>query len=110
MPKIEPRQSSSQELDADQMVAMILEAATLAKRAAQAGSMAPAFRLRDYGGQPVIPPEVNRAGPPLIPFFRGSWGSDFHNNLTDLKVLHDQIHAPRARVVALAPPPPPTVP
>jgi hypothetical protein len=55
MPKIEPRLSRPQEPDADQIVAMTLEAATLGKRALQAGSMAPAFRLRDYAKDPARP-------------------------------------------------------
>ena len=107
MPKIEPRQSSSQELDADQMVAMTLEAATLAKRAAQAGSMAPAFRLRDYGGHRVSLQELNRTGPAIIHFYRGSWCTYCQNTLTDLTVSHDDIRAAGARVVAIAPPPSP---
>jgi len=107
MPKTEPRQSSSQELDADQMVAMTLEAATLAKRAAQAGSMAPAFRLRDYGGHRVSLQELNRTGPAIIHFYRGSWCTYCQNSLTDLTVSHDDIRAAGARVVAIAPPPSP---
>jgi len=50
MSKIEPSVSAPAKLDADQIVAMTLKAATLANRALRAGSMAPAFRLRDYGG------------------------------------------------------------
>jgi len=50
MPKIEPSLSSPAELDADRTVAMTLEAATLANRALRAGSMAPTFRVRGYGG------------------------------------------------------------
>jgi peroxiredoxin len=107
MPKIEPRQASSQELDADQMVAMTLEAATLAKRAAQAGSLAPAFRLRDYGGRRVSLQELNRTGPAIIHFYRGSWCTYCQNSLTDLTVSHDDIRAAGARVVAIAPPPSP---
>ena len=53
MPKIEPAPSSPAELDAEQILAMTLEAATLAKRALRAGSMPPAFRLRGLGGQQV---------------------------------------------------------
>lgn len=107
MPKIEPRQSSSQEPDAEQMVAMTLEAATLAKRAAQAGSMAPVFRLRDYGGQRVSLQELNRTGPAIIHFYRGSWCTYCQSSLTDLTASHDDIRAAGARVVAVAPPPSP---
>jgi hypothetical protein len=50
MPKIEPSLPTLAELDTDQIVAVALEAATLANRALRAGSMAPAFRVRGYGG------------------------------------------------------------
>src|SRR5258708_912633 len=107
MPKIEPRLSSPQESDADPIVAMTLEAATLAKRALQAGSMAPAFRLRDYGGHQVSLQEITNTGPAIVHFYRGSWCTYCRNSLADLTVSHDDIRAAGARVVAIAPPPSP---
>lgn len=107
MPKIEPRLTSPREPDADQMVAMTLQAATLAKRALQAGSMAPAFRLRDHGGHQVSLQELNNTGPAIVHFYRGSWCTYCQNTLTDLTVSHDEIRAAGVRVVAIAPPPSP---
>jgi peroxiredoxin len=105
MPKIEPSLPTPAELDADQIVAMTLEAATLANRALRAGSMAPAFRLRDYGGQQVSLQELCSTGPAIVHFFRGSWCTYCQNSLADLTVSHDNIRAAGARVVAIAPPP-----
>ena len=107
MPKIEPSLSTPAELDADPIVAMTLEAATLANRALRAGSMAPDFRLRDYGGQPVNLQELIGTGPAIVYFYRGSWCTYCQNSLADLTVSHDNIRAAGARVVAIAPPPSP---
>jgi peroxiredoxin len=107
MPKIKPSLSTPAELDADQIVAMTLKAATLANRALRAGSMAPAFRLRDYGGQQVSLQELSSAGPAIVHFYRGSWCTHCQNSLADLSVSHDNIRAAGARVVAIAPPPSP---
>jgi peroxiredoxin len=107
MPKFEPRLSSPQESDTDPIVAMTLEAATLAKRALQAGSMAPAFRLRDYGGNLVSLQDLTNTGPAIVHFYRGSWCTYCRSSLADLTVSHDDIRAAGARVVAIAPPPSP---
>jgi peroxiredoxin len=107
MSKIEPSLSTPMKLDADQIVAMALEAATLANRALRAGSMAPAFRLRDYGGQQVSLQELIGTGPAIVHFYRGSWCTYCQNSLADLTVSHDNIRAAGARVVAIAPPPSP---
>jgi peroxiredoxin len=107
MPKIEPGLSSPAELDADPVVAMTLEAATVANRALRAGSMAPAFRLRDYGGQSVSLQKLISTGPAIIHFYRGSWCTYCQNSLADLTVSHDHIRAAGAQVVAIAPPPSP---
>jgi peroxiredoxin len=107
MPKIEPRLSSPRELDADPMVAMALEAANIARRALQAGSMAPAFRLRDYAGHQVSLQKLTNTGPAIVHFYRGSWCTYCQNSLADLTVSHDHIRAAGARVVAMAPPPSP---
>jgi peroxiredoxin len=104
MPKIEPKPPSPQEPDADQIVAMTLEAATLAKRALQAGSMAPVFRLRDHGGHWVSLQELNNTGPAIVHFYRGSWCTYCQSSLTNLTVSHADIRAAGARVVAIAPP------
>jgi peroxiredoxin len=69
--------------------------------------MAPAFRLRDYGGHRVSLQELNRTGPAIIHFYRGSWCTYCQNSMTDLTVSHDDIRAAGARVVAIAPPPSP---
>jgi peroxiredoxin len=105
MPKIEPSLSTPAQLDADHIVAMTLEAATLANRALRAGSMAPDFRLRNYGGQPVSLQELISTGPAIVHFYRGSWCTYCQNSLADLTVSHDNIRAAGARVVAIAPPP-----
>jgi peroxiredoxin len=107
MPKIEPSQSTPAELDAEQIVAMTLEAATLANHALRAGSMAPAFRLRDYGGQQVSLQELCSTGPAIVHFYRGSWCTYCQNSLTDLTMSHDNIRSAGARIVAIAPPPSP---
>jgi peroxiredoxin len=107
MPKIESCPSSPAELDADPVVAMTLEAATVANRALRAGSMAPAFRLRDYGGQSVSLQKLISTGPAIIHFYRGSWCTYCQNSLADLTVSHDHIRAAGAQVVAIAPPPSP---
>ena len=107
MPKIEPSLPTPTELDTDQIVRMALEAATLANRALRAGSMAPAFRLRDYDGQQVSLQELISTGPAIVHFYRGSWCTYCQNSLADLTVSHDNIRAGGARVVAIAPPPSP---
>jgi peroxiredoxin len=107
MPKIEPSLPTPAELDPDQIVTMTLEAATLANRALRAGSMAPAFRLRDYGGQQVSLQELLGAGPAIVHFNRGSWCTYCHNSMADLTVSYDNLRAAGARVVAIAPPPSP---
>jgi peroxiredoxin len=86
-------------------VAMTLEAATLANRALRAGAMAPAFRLRGYGGQRVSLHELISTGPAIVHFHRGSWCTYCHDSLTELTVSHENIRAAGARVVAIAPPP-----
>ena len=107
MPKIEPNLSTLAELDTDQIVAVTLEAATLANRALRAGSMAPTFHLRDFGGQHVSLQEIISTGPAIVHFYRGSWCTYCQNSLADLTVSHDNIRAAGARVVAIAPPPSP---
>ena len=107
MPKIEPSLPTSAELDPDKIVTMTLEAATLANRALRAGSMAPAFRLRDYGGQQVSLQELISAGPAIVHFNRGSWCTYCHDSLADLTVSYDNIRAAGARIVTIAPPPSP---
>ena len=104
MPKIEPSLPTSAELDPDKIVTMTLEAATLANRALRAGSMAPAFRLRDYGGQQVSLQELIGIGPAIVHFSRGSWCTYCHDSLADLTVSYDNIRAAGARIVTLAPP------
>ena len=86
MPKIEPSLPTPAELDPDKIVTMTLEAATLANRALRAGSMAPAFRLRDYGGQQVSLQELINTGPAIVHFNRGSWCTYCHDSLADLTV------------------------
>jgi peroxiredoxin len=107
MPKIEPSLPTPAELDSDQIVMMTLEAATLANRALRAGSLAPAFRLRDYGGQQVSLQELISTGPAIVHFYRGSWCTYCQNSLADLTVSYDNIRAAGARIVAIAPPPSP---
>ena len=104
MPKIEPSPPTPAVLNSDQIVAMTLEAATLAKRALRAGSMAPAFRLRDYIGQHISLQELISTGPAIVHFYRGSWCTYCQNSLADLTVSHDNIRTAGARVVAIAPP------
>jgi len=107
MSKIEPSLPTSAELDPDEIVTMTLEAATLANRALRAGSMAPAFRLRDYGGQQVSLQELISTGPAIVHFNRGSWCTYCHDSLADLTVSYDNIRAAGARIVTIAPPPSP---
>ena len=107
MPKIEPSLPTPAELDPDKIVTMTLEAATLANRALRAGSMAPAFRLRDYGGQQVSLQELINTGPAIVHFNRGSWCTYCHDSLADLTVSYDNIRAAGARIVTIAPPPSP---
>jgi peroxiredoxin len=107
MPKIEPSLTTPAELDTQQIVTMTLEAATLANRALRAGSMAPAFRLRDHGGQHVSLQELIGTGPAIVHFYRGSWCTYCQSSLADLTVSHDNFRAAGARVVAIAPPPSP---
>jgi peroxiredoxin len=107
MPKIESGLASPAQLDADPVVAMTLEAATLANRALRAGSMAPAFRLRDYGGESVSLQKLIGTGPAIVHFYRGSWCTYCQNSLADLTVSHDHLRAAGAHVVAIAPPPSP---
>jgi peroxiredoxin len=107
VPKIEPGLSTPAELDTEQIVALTLEAATLANRALRAGTMAPVFRLRDYGGQQVSLQELIGTGPAIVHFNRGSWCTYCHNSVADLTVSYDNIRAAGARLVAIAPPPSP---
>jgi peroxiredoxin len=107
MPKIEPGLSAPQELDADQMAAMTMEVAAASSRALRAGSMAPAFRLRDHGGRRVSLQELNATGPAIVHFYRGSWCTYCQDSLTDLAAAHDDICAAGGLVVAIAPPPSP---
>jgi peroxiredoxin len=107
MPKIEPSLPTSAELDPDKIVTMTLEAATLANRALRAGSMAPTFRLRDYGGQQVSLQELIGTGPAIVHFNRGSWCTYCHHSLADLTASYDNIRAAGARIVTIAPPPSP---
>jgi peroxiredoxin len=107
MPKIEPSLSSFTELDADPIVALTLEAATLANRALRAGSMAPAFRLRDHRGQSVSLQKLTATGPAIVHFYRGSWCTYCQSSLTDLTRSHESIRAAGAQIVAIAPPPSP---
>jgi peroxiredoxin len=106
MPKIEPGLPTPPELDADQMVAIAVEAA-VSKRALRAGTMAPAFRLRDYGGRQVSLQGLSASGPAIVHFYRGSWCTYCQDSLTDLAAAHDDIRAAGGRVVAIAPPPSP---
>ena len=105
MPKVEPGLPTSPELDADQMVALIMEVAGASNRALRAGTMAPAFRLRDYGGRRVSLQELSATGPAIVHFYRGSWCTYCQDSLTGLAAAHDDIRAAGARVVAIAPPP-----
>jgi peroxiredoxin len=107
MPEIEPGLSVPPELDADQMAAITMEVAAASSRALRAGSMAPAFRLRDHGGHRVSLQELSATGPVIVHFYRGSWCTYCHDSLTDLAAAHDDIRAAGGRVVAIAPPPSP---
>jgi peroxiredoxin len=107
MPKIEPGLPTAPELDADQLVAITMRAAAVSNRALRAGSMAPAFRLRDYCGQQISLQELSATGPAIVHFCRGSWCAYCQNNLTDLAAAHEDIRAAGGRVVAVAPPPSP---
>jgi peroxiredoxin len=107
MPKIEPGLSVPPELDADQMAAITMEVAAASSRALRAGSMAPAFRLRDHGGRQVSLQELSATGPAIVHFYRGSWCTYCHDSLNDLAAAHDDIRAAGGRVVAIAPPPSP---
>jgi peroxiredoxin len=107
MPEIEPGLSVPPELDADQMAAITMEVAAASSRALRAGSMAPAFRLRDRGGRRVSLQELSAAGPLIVHFYRGSWCTYCKDSLTDLAAAHDDIRAAGGRVVAIAPPPSP---
>ena len=107
MPEIEPGLSAPPDLDADQMAAITVEVAAAASRALRAGSMAPAFRLRDRGGRRVSLQELNATGPVIVHFYRGSWCTYCKDSLTGLAAAHDDIRAAGGRVVAIAPPPSP---
>jgi peroxiredoxin len=107
MPKIEPGLPAPPELDADQMAAIAIQVAAASGRALRAGSMAPAFRLRDHGGRQVSLQELSATGPAIVHFYRGSWCTHCHDGLTDLAAAHDEIRAAGGRVVAIAPPPSP---
>jgi len=107
MRKIEPSLPTPPDLDTDQIVTVALEAATLANRALRAGSMAPAFRLRDYGGQHVSLEGLIGSGPAIVHFYRGSWCTYCQSSLADLTASHDNFRAAGARVVVIAPPPSP---
>jgi peroxiredoxin len=105
MPEIEPGLSTTPELDADQMAAITMEVAAASSRALSAGSMAPAFRLRDHGGRQVSLQELSATGPAVVHFYRGSWCTYCQDSLTDLAAAHEDIRAAGGRVVAIAPPP-----
>ena len=107
MPKIKPGLPTPAELDPHQIVTMTLEAATLANRALRAGSMAPAFRLRDHGGQQVSLQELVSTGPAIVHFNRGPWCTYCHNSMADLTASFDNLRAAGARIVAIVPPPSP---
>jgi hypothetical protein len=103
MPKFEPGLSLPPELDADQIAAITMKVAAVSNRALRAGSMAPAFRLRDHGGRQVSLQELSATGPAIVHFSRGSWCTYCQNSLTDLAAAHDEIRAAGGRVVAIAP-------
>jgi peroxiredoxin len=107
MPEIEPGLSAPPELDPDQMAAIAMEVAAASSRALRAGSMAPAFRLRDHGGRQIGLQELSATGPVIVHFYRGSWCTHCQDNPTDLAAAHDAIRAADGRVVAIAPPPSP---
>jgi peroxiredoxin len=104
-PKIEPGLTTPPELDADQMVAITVAVAAVSKRALRAGTMAPAFHLRDFGERQVSLQELSATGPAIVHFYRGSWCTYCQNSLTDPAAAHDDIRAACGRLVAIAPPP-----
>jgi peroxiredoxin len=104
MPELERGLSAPPEQDADQMAAITVEVAAASSRALRAGSMAPAFRLRDHGGRQVSLQELNATGPTIIHFYRGSWCTYCRDGLMDLAAAHDDIRAAGGRVAAIAPP------
>jgi peroxiredoxin len=107
MPKIESGLSAPPALDADQMAGIAMEVAAASSRPLRAGSMAPAFRLRDHRGRRVSLQELSAIGPAIVHFYRGSWCTYCKDSLTDLAAAHDDIRAAGGRVVAMAPPPSP---
>jgi peroxiredoxin len=107
MPKIEPGPSAPPELDADRMAAIAMEVAAASSRALRAGSVAPDFRLRDYGRRRFGLQELTASGPAIVHFYRGSWCTHCQDSLTDLAAAHDDVRAAGGRVVAIAPPPSP---
>ena len=54
------------------MAAITMEVAAASSRALRAGSMAPALRLRHYGGRQVSLQELSATGPVIVHFYRGS--------------------------------------
>ena len=107
MPKIEPGLFAPPQLDTDPMAAIAMEVAAASSRALRAGSMAPDFRLRDYGGRQVSLHELSATGPAIVHFYRGSWCTYCHDSLNNLAAAYDDIRAASGRVVAIAPPPSP---
>jgi peroxiredoxin len=107
MHKIEPGPQRAAELDAEQMVAITMQAAAASCRALRAGSIAPSFRLRDHGGREVSLRKLMVAGPTIVHFYRGSWCTYCQDGLSDLATAHQGIRAAGGRVLAIAPPPSP---
>ena len=105
MPRIEPGLSAASALDANQMAAIAMAGAAASSRALRAGSMAPAFRLRDHAGHQVSLQELSATGPAVVHFYRGVWCAHCQDRLTDLTAVHEAIRAAGGRVVAIAPPP-----
>jgi peroxiredoxin len=105
MPKIEPGLSAPPKLDADQMAVIAMEVAAVSQRALRAGTMAPAFRLRDHGGRQVSLKRLTATGPAIVHFDRGAWCTYCQSSLTDLAAAHHDMRAAGGRVVAIAPPP-----
>ncbi len=106
MPKIEPGPSAPPEPDADRMAAIAMDAAA-SSQALRAGSLAPAFRLRDHDGRHVSLQELSAAGPAIVHFYRGSWCTYCKDSLTELARAHEDIRREGGQVVAIAPPPSP---
>jgi peroxiredoxin len=106
MSKIEPCLPAPAASDADRMAAIAMDAAA-SSQALRAGSLAPAFRLRDHGGRQVSLQELSAVGPAIVHFYRGSWCTYCKDSLTDLAKAHEDIRRAGARVVAIAPPPSP---